>query len=403
MRLNHACLALLFSCVTLLTAAPAADGEAIEKLFQAANAKLDAGEFQPAIETYNEILEAEPKAGNVWVMRAIAKWSLQDRSGARADLAQALSLHPDNPDALRVRGQFRYREADYEGSLADFTRAIDLLKPAIGEIAARDAELSRIYNHGLAELHGMRAEVEMKRKVYRNAIDDLTRAVELYPDYLAAFYLRAQVHALEGRADAADADYSKVLALDPDNANALNNRAWLRFHHQRWKETVADGQRVLELEPAAADAQRVVGFAQFAQGDYAAAANTLGASADADPTTNSAYALFVRHHALLRRGEPDKRLATAWGAWQDEPWVQALAKFITGQLDEEALEAVAKDTADDAERAARACEMHFYIGLARLQAGDRSTARLRFEAALRTEQKTFIEDALSHAELARLR
>jgi lipoprotein NlpI len=144
-----------------------------------------------------------------------------------------------------------------------------------------------------------------------------------------------------------------------------------------------------------------LGYAEFARGEYANAARTLAAAADADATPQSAYALFVRYYALLRAGATDRRLATAWGAWKEEPWLQAIARFITGEIDEEALEAAAKETSDDGELMGRACELHFYIGLARAQAGDKSTARLRFQSAVTTEQTTFIEYSLARAELNR--
>lgn len=387
-----------------VVSAPAAESEALEKRFKEANAKLDAGETQTALDTYNEILEAEPKAGNVWVMRAIAKWKLKDLSGARADLAQAIALHPDNVDAYRVRGQLRYEAKDYANSLADFTKAIEQVRSNLRALmGAGDKAAAIAYEKENAELWGMRAEVHSKLSDNPSAIYDLTHAIELKPDYTAAFYLRGQLYEAGSEPEAAEADYSKAIELNPKHADALNNRAWIRFHALKWDEAIVDGKKALEIAPEAAVAMRVVGYAQFAQGDYADAAKTLAAAADADKTSSAAYALFIRHHALLRTGTADKRLATSWGNWKDEPWLQALAKFITGQIDEEALDAVAKDTPDDGELMGRACELHFYIGLARKQAGDKSTARLRFQSALKTEQKTYIEDALSHAELARLK
>jgi tetratricopeptide (TPR) repeat protein len=404
MRLLHDAVLVLAVFTALLTAASATDPEALEKRFKEANAKFDTGEVQAALDAYNEILEAEPKAGNVWVMRAVAKWKLKDLSGARADLAQAISLHPDNVDAYRVRGQMRYDAKDYSNSLADFTKAIDLVKTNVKSIAANlDADAAATYEKENAELYGMRAEVQNKLNDHPSAIYDLTHAIELKPDYVAAYYLRGQLYEAGSEPVAAEDDYSKVIELSPKHVDALNNRAWIRFHALKWDEAIADGKKALELAPKAAVALRVVGYSQFAKGDYAEAAQTLAAAADADATSDAAYSLLIRHHALLRAGAADKRLATSWGNWKDAPWQQALAKFVTGQMDEEALEAVAKDTPDDGELAGRACEMHFYIGLARKQAGDRSTARLRFQSALHTEQKTYVEDALSHAELARLK
>lgn len=377
---------LLFLGALALAAVPAiaADNAALEKRFLDANAKVDAGEFHLALEIYNEILEAEPAAGNVWVMRAIAKWNLNDRSGARADLAQAIALHPENTDAYRVRGQLRYQQGDFQGSLADFTKAIELTR-----------------DEPNAELFGMRAEVQKKLNDYPSSIDDLTRAIVLKPDYVAALYLRGQLYEAGGEPAAAEADYSTAIELAPKHVDALGSRAWIRFHALKWDEAISDGTKALEIAPKTAEALRVVGYAQFARGDYAEAAKTLTAAADADPTAEAAYALFIRYHALLRTGGADKRLATSWGVWKERPWLQAIAKFIGGQIDEDALEAVAKDTPDDGELAGRVCEMHFYIGLARKQAGDKSTARLRFRSAMATEQKTYVEHALAQAELAR--
>lgn len=386
---------------TLAVPLRSADNEALEKRFKEANAKLDAGESAPALEIYNEILEAEPKAGNVWVMRAIAKWKLKDLSGARADLAQAIALHPDNVDAYRVRGQLRYEAKDYANSRTDFTQAIDLATANAKAIAAQDKDAGAAYAKDTGELFGMRAEVESKLNDHPAAIYDLTRAIELKPGYSAAYFLRGQLYEATGEPAAAEQDYTKVIELSPKHADALNNRAWIRFHGLKWDEAIADANKALELAPKAAVALRVLGYSQFAKGDYAASAATLAAAAEADATSGAAYSLFVRHYAMLRTGGADKRVATSWGNWKDESWLQALAKFITGQIDEDALEVAAKDTKDDGELAGRACEMHFYIGLARRQAGDKSTARLRFESALKTEQKTYVEDALAHAELAR--
>lgn len=364
--------------------AMAVDEAALERRFQEANAQLDAGKFQEALEAYNAILEAKPDASNVWVTRAIARWNLNDRSGARADLAHIIRMQPDNFDAYRIRGQFRYQAEDYTGSLEDFNRAIELM----AHIAP-------------AELFGMRGEVRRKLEQPDAAIRDLDRAIELKPDYVSALYVRGELHDAAGRAAEAEADYSRTIELAPEHADALNNRAWIRFHARRWDAAIADGQAALRLAPKAAIALRVVGYSQFATGDYAAAAKTLGDAYEAEPTADSSFALFIRHVALQRGGASDQRLATSSVAWKDQPWLTAIARFLTGALEEDGLEAAAKDTTDDGELAGRACEMHFYIGLKRLLAGDKSTARLRFRSALQTEQKTYIEYTLAEAELAR--
>jgi tetratricopeptide (TPR) repeat protein len=383
----------------------AADTADLEKRFAEANAKIDAGDAAGALELYNEILEANPDADNVWITRAIAKWKLNDRSGARADLALAIKLNPDNFQIYATRARFRYQEKDYQASLADFDRAIERMEATITSFK-KSGNVSEQEEAGLiearsAELYGMRGEVNSQLGETNDALRDLDRAIQLKPDYASAIFARARLHEGAGDAAAAMEDYTRVVKLAPQFADAWRQRGWLRFYARDWDAAESDATKLLELAPGDAEATRLVGFAKFAKGDYAAAAGMLAKAADADPGPGAAYALFIRHYALLRMGGADKRVAASWESWQDAPWLQALGKFIAGQLSEEELEKVAQDTPDDGELAGRACEMHFYMGLARKQAGDKSTARLRFQSALGTNQKTYIEDALSVAELKR--
>lgn len=394
--------------LSLLLALPlsgrAADNSELEKRFAEANARLDAGEFGPAMEIYNEILEAEPTAGNVWVMRALAKWSLKDMSGARADLAQAIALQPDNLDVYRVRGQLRYEAKDYPNSLADFTKAIDLLRANIKVIASNDEDLANAYEKEHAELFGMRAEVENKLNDHPSAIYDLTRAIELKPDYVAAYFLRGQLYEAGEEAAAADADYSTVIQLSPTHAGALSNRAWLRFYAKKWEDAIADGKAAEVITPKSAIVARVVGYAQFGAGRPADAAAMLAKAADlaGDDTAQLAYALFIRQLALRRTGATDDRLAVALAGWKDQPWLTAIGRYLCGQLSEDELDA-AMEQGDEADRAGRECEGNFYIGMIRLLAGDRPAARLRFKAAVGTAMTSYIEYTLAEAELARLK
>lgn len=393
--------ALALALPSFLRAAERAD---LEKRFLEANAKIEAGDFKPALEIYNEILEAEPDAGNVWVMRAVAKWNLQDRSGARADLAQAIKLHPDNIDAFRVRARMRYEAKDFLPALEDLNRAVELHE-AQGRETEVDGKPGGLDNSNQqkltgAELYGLRGEVKKQLGDSDGAIGDLTKALEFRPDYAAFYYTRGQLYESVGDPAAALADYTRLLELEPKHVDALNNRGWLHFYALEWDNAITDGRKALELRPKFASALRIIGFSLFGKGDYAEAALTLAAAAEADPKAEG-YALLVRHHALLRTGGADDRLATSFASWKDQAWLQALARFTTGAITEDELETAAHQDADETERASRTCEMHFYIGLARRQAGDKSTARLRFQSTIAANQKDFVENALAQAELER--
>lgn len=371
-------------CLGLLLPLAARATEDLEAAFKAANQKLEAGQFAEALEAYNAIIEAEPKADNVWINRGWAKFQLKDASGARADVAQALSLNPENAEAYRLRAIIRYQAHDLGACQADLDRAI--------EIVADNAEL-----------FALRGQVKFDREQPQDALADLDRAITLNDAFVSAIFLRGKVHEALGQSREAQADYSRTIELNSASADAANNRGWLRFHDTDWAGATEDARRAIELAPEATEPQRLLGYAAFAQGDYALAVTSLGRAADlADDEAGAAYALFVRHFALVRSSQADKRLATSWGKWTKDAWLQALARFISGRDTEEQLEAAIAQSGDDAGRDGRQCEAHFYIGLTRLQAGDKSTARLRFQACRALDQKTYIEDALAAAELKRL-
>ena len=190
----------------------------------------------------------------------------------------------------------------------------------------------------------------------------------------------------------------------PDQADALHQRAWLHFAARNWPAAIADGRKVLTLVPESVTACRVTGYAEFGAGDYAGAADTLGRAADlaGDDLDQKAFALFIRHLAAQRAGKPDDRLKRAVATWPADTWAATIGCFLTGELSEEKFDELT-EAADPAENAGRECEANFYIGMVRLQAGDKPTARLRFRAAIATKVTTFVEFTLSERELERLK
>jgi tetratricopeptide (TPR) repeat protein len=351
-----------------------------------ANAKFEAGEFGAAINGYSRILDAMPRAGNVWVLRALAKWNLKDYNGAEADIAQALALNAKNVDAYRIRAGVRLDRNEFFQAYTDIEKAI-ALRPD-------DAELLT-----------MRGEIQNAQADIEAVIRDTTRAIELQPDYVPAHFLRARAHQETGNRSAALADFSRVIELDPGNDEALERRARIHLGLGNWAGAGEDAKRALELNPERVISRRLLGYALFGAEDHAGAASALGDAAQRakDDVRNGAYLLFVRDLALQRVGERDDRLARAVATWPEDSWPRALGSFLTGAMTEEALDELALAPEDDIERTERSCEADFYIGMRRLAAGDRSTARLRFQSCISTELKNFTEYILAEAELKRLR
>lgn len=81
------------------------------------------------------------------------------------------------------------------------------------------------------------------------ALNFLSRALSLKPDYVDALNNRGNVYNELGRLDEALADYDAVLALTSDNAHAFNNRGTILEKLRRFDEALADYDRALALMP----------------------------------------------------------------------------------------------------------------------------------------------------------
>jgi tetratricopeptide (TPR) repeat protein len=92
---------------------------------------------------------------------------------------------------------------------------------------------------------------------FESALADYARAIELDPQYAAAYFSRGSLHASRGDNKQAIADFDQAIRYDARFAAAYygRGRAWgLEGHYQR---TLADLEKYLELSPRASNRQEV--------------------------------------------------------------------------------------------------------------------------------------------------
>jgi tetratricopeptide (TPR) repeat protein len=357
---------------------------AMDAEFKQGQALAAKGDFAGAEKIYDSLLARLPESGPVRIGRATVRWNQQKQDAALADVDEAIRLKTPGMHAHRLRALFKAEKGDLPGALADVQEAV-----------RRDP--------GNAELLAYRGGLQSDLGKPELALADFNASLELNAKQPVVVFSRARLHEARGDADAAVADYGRVLQLEPKATGALLGRARIRFNQLRWDDALVDQRRALELDPEMSEAARAIGYSLFGRGDYAAAFDSLNKAVDlAKGERSEVYAALLRHVAARRLGREDQRLATAWGRWTDDPWAQALARYLVGRATEDELEKMVAATTDADEAKGRRCEMHYYIGCVRLLAGDKSTARLRFEAVVGTGATSFIEYALAKADLKRL-
>ena len=135
-------------------------------------------------------------------------------------------------------------EFDYQAYMKDYTPDPD--KIHWGSEARQKRREAVIYNNrGLA--YGEKGD-------YERAIEALTKAIELNPNYAIAYYNRGLAYGEKGDFDRAIKDYSKTIDLQPDLAEAHYNRGEAYYERREFARSIEDYSKAIDLQPDLAEA-----------------------------------------------------------------------------------------------------------------------------------------------------
>ena len=132
--------------------------------------------------------------------QAVQAWMMANRPGlADASATHALALSPDDPDLLIDRAVARVALQQYMEAIDDLTRALDLDHYRTDALVFRGAAWRRLGQIDLAE-------------------DDIDRALIAYPDMPEALLERGILRQRRGDSAGARADWQRASDLAPDSA-----------------------------------------------------------------------------------------------------------------------------------------------------------------------------------------
>ncbi len=137
--------------------------EQVTALIKKGNQKIANGEYEVAIEEFNQALAIEETNAKALGHRGIAHSQLENYEQALDDYNQSLNLNADNHQIYYNRGLVQTRLEDYKSAIDDFTEAIKRqpnFAPAIGSRGFAYAELEN----------------------YKAAIKDLEKASQLFKE-----------------------------------------------------------------------------------------------------------------------------------------------------------------------------------------------------------------------------
>src|SRR5262249_29563867 len=147
--------------------------------------------------------------------------------------AEALKLDPGYPPAHRLRGGVLLKQGDFKEAARALDEAVKRGKPAAAVYEAR----------GLARY---------ELREYEGAVADFSRALELEPEKRTKarlYRLRGWAHLVGETPKWALRDFEKALQLGRKNGDAYNGRGYARVKLGRVQDAVADAGKALACGP----------------------------------------------------------------------------------------------------------------------------------------------------------
>ncbi|MBR6600576.1 MAG: tetratricopeptide repeat protein [Bacteroidaceae bacterium] len=310
-----------------------------------------------SIQYFSQVISAKPYMAEPYFYRGLAKYYLDDFTGAEADCSEAILRNPFVVDCYQMRGLARINQGKYADAVSDYRKALKhapedeglwhnlalcyihqkLYDDAIGVLdtivhivpsyvaalnmraqvyiqkedtmaALDDLEASLKINKYDSEVYATRALVYLQQKRYEEADKDLTYAILLNPKssyYINRALTRYNMQELRG----AMADYDLALSIDPNNLLGHYNRGLLRAQVGDDNRAIEDFDFVIDYEPDNTIAVFNRALLLVQTGDYAAAETDLDRVIDEYPNFLYGYqcrADVRRKQGRVREAEQDE-------------------------------------------------------------------------------------------------
>ena len=145
-------------------------------------------------------------------------------------------------------------------------------------------------------------------KAYNNAFRDLTKAIEINPAYVEAYWTRATVRRARKESERAIIeDYDKAIKANPGNAEGYYNRGMAYHGSGKADQAMADYSKAIEINPKHAKALTDRGAAYLDKSDYERAFQDYDKALEVDPQYALGYA--VRGDAHAKKGDKQRAIA----------------------------------------------------------------------------------------------
>jgi tetratricopeptide (TPR) repeat protein len=189
----------------------------------------------------------------------------------------ASKLQAGDPSYM-IRASVRSKWNDFEGAVADNTKAIELQPNLSIPYASRSSKLmTGTFN-------------------FPTAIKDINTAIQLDPDRIEYYWQRGFIHWLLKDFQVAIADYTKVIdnpsKIDSSSLiNAYRHRGFTYYNLKEYNKAISDTTKAIELDPKNADLYQLRSVSRSSLKDFEGAVADLSQAIEIKPDSCDLYFL----------------------------------------------------------------------------------------------------------------
>jgi len=202
----------------------------IDRLITSGEVALHYEDYVLSIQYFNQVISLKPYLYLPWHLRGVAKFYLDDFTGAEIDASEAIKLNPYIDGIYDLRAISRIRQKNYEGAIADYDKAISM-------------------NPNSQNYWFNRAICRMNVKDYATAHHDIDTIITKWKKFANAYSLNAEVYLQEKDTVEAARWLDKSLEIDPYDGDAWTTRAMISLSRKQWKDADKFLSKAIHLKP----------------------------------------------------------------------------------------------------------------------------------------------------------
>jgi tetratricopeptide (TPR) repeat protein len=230
--------------------------------------------FEEAFSDLNSAISLQPQNARFYAARSAMHRAVNSYSEAMRDCNTAIRLAPDSKDGYYIRGSVYMGLEYYWLATEDFSKVIELAR------GNEDADfLMKVYIHRgesywnmdayekayqdfgtaielkprdpryLVVAYSRRSECAVFQRKMNEAIENSNKVLELNPQYIKSYLVRAIAYSGVGRYGEAIADCNAYLNFDQAEALVFYTRAVAFNKQKKYRESLSDYNEAIRLEP----------------------------------------------------------------------------------------------------------------------------------------------------------